>query len=418
MGKLIVLFVTAFVDMVGTAMILPLLPYYAQTFGVNAATVGILVSAFSLSQLACAPLWGRMSDRFGRRPAILAGLAITAVAYVLFGLAESVGALLLSRIVQGLGGGTIGVVQAYVADASPPDERTKSMGWLSAVTSFGAVVGPAFGSVTVSIGGRAGPGFAAAGLALIVAVFAWRYLRESLTATITAEHPTVRTHTSRTAFTAMFTQRSDPATRLIWIYAVAIGAFYGTVPTMPLLFSDRLGITEQTIGYVIVYLGGMGVIVRALILGRAVDRLGEERLSRLGIVLLSIGLALVGATTNYPTLVLALTLMPLGTAFLFPCLSGQLSRIVSRRERGFYMGIQHMFGGASRVAFPIGAGIAMDQLGLGVPFFVAAGLVIALLPLTRIPSAAQPHGPERDAARAPARQSLEAFRQSPAQTLG
>src|SRR6476660_9913060 len=172
MTRLLVLFVTAFVDMVGLAMIIPLLPFYATV-------LGLLVSAFSVAQLAVAPLWGRFSDRYGRRPAILAGLLLTACAYVIFALAGSVPVLLLSRLVQGLGGGTIGVVQAYVADASPPEERTKSLGWLSAVTSLGAVAGPAFGSVMISLGGRAAPGLAAAALALLVAGFAARFLAES-----------------------------------------------------------------------------------------------------------------------------------------------------------------------------------------------------------------------------------------------
>ena len=179
MPRLLVLFVTAFVDMVGLTMIIPLLPFYATELGASATVVGLLVSAFSVAQLAVAPIWGRASDRYGRRPAILAGLLLTAVAYVIFAFAGSVLVLLISRLVQGLGGGTIGVVQAYVADASAPEERTKSLGWLSAVTSLGAVAGPAFGSAMIAIGGRTAPGLAAAALALLVAIFAARYLAES-----------------------------------------------------------------------------------------------------------------------------------------------------------------------------------------------------------------------------------------------
>src|SRR5437660_11683090 len=171
MARLLVLFVVAFVDMVGLAMIFPLLPYYATAFGASATVVGLLISAFALAQLAVAPVWGRFSDRFGRRPAILAGLLITGVAYVVFAFAGSVALLLVSRVVQGLGGGTIGVVQAYVADASPPDQRTKSLGWLSAVTSLGAVAGPAFGSLLVALGGRQAPGLAGGGLSLLIAGF-------------------------------------------------------------------------------------------------------------------------------------------------------------------------------------------------------------------------------------------------------
>jgi MFS family permease len=280
-SKLVILFVTAFVDMVGLTMIVPLLPYYATDFGADAATVGLLISAFSVAQLAVSPVWGRVSDRYGRRPAILAGLLITASAYVLFAFAGSVPALLMARLVQGVGGGTIGVVQAYVADVSSPEQRTKSLGWLSAITSLGAVAGPAVGSLLVSLGGLEFVGLGAAGIALLVALFAWGYLSESRRLPTTAEHSAGRT-TGRAAIARVLSRWHEPAPRLIWIYAVGIGAFYGTIQIVPLLLADRLGVTERTVGYFVMYMGGMGVVVRALVLGRAVDALGEARLARHG----------------------------------------------------------------------------------------------------------------------------------------
>ncbi|HEY8106532.1 MAG TPA: MFS transporter [Gemmatimonadales bacterium] len=384
MGRLLVLFVTAFVDMVGLTMIIPLLPYYATQLGGSAAIVGLLISAFSVAQLAGAPVWGRLSDRYGRRPAILAGLLITAVAYVIFAFAGSVSMLFLSRIVQGMGGGTIGVVQAYVADASPPEGRTKSLGWLSAVTSLGAVAGPALGSMLVRVGGQAAPGLAAAALSLLVAVFAWRYLRESRELRASGGFATTGPRTTgRAAVARVLAKWYEPAPRLIWIYAVAIGAFYGTIQTVPLLLQRRMGITEENIGWFVMYLGGMGVVVRTLILGPAVDRLGESRLSRLGLVVLAGGLVATGLAKGWALLAVGFTLMPLGTAFVFPCVTGLLSRVVPSRERGLYMGVQHTFGGISRVAFPIAAGFLMDGLGVGVPFWIAGLLVLVTLPLTR-----------------------------------
>jgi multidrug resistance protein len=384
LARLLVLFVTAFVDMVGLAMIVPLLPYYAQEFGASALVVGLLISAFSLAQLACAPAWGRFSDRYGRRPAILAGLSITAVAYVLFAFAGNVWLLLLSRVVQGMGGGTIGVVQAYVADASRPDERTKSLGWLSAVTSLGAVAGPALGSVLDAAGGHYAPGLGAAALSLLVAGFAWRFLRESRELRASAAHaaPTEAT-TGRAAIARVVSRWREPAPRLIWIYTIGIGAFYGTIQTVPLLLSGRFGVTEHTVGYFIMYLGAMGVVVRSVVLGRMVDRLGEVRLARLGIVALAAGLAATGVARSGWLLFAGFTLMPIGTAFLFPCVTGMLSQVVASGERGLYMGVQHTFGGVSRVAFPIAAGLLMDRLGLGVPFWGAALLVLVTLPLAR-----------------------------------
>lgn len=409
MARLLVLFVTAFVDMVGLAMIVPLLPYYAKEFGASALVVGLLISAFSLAQLACAPAWGRFSDRYGRRPAILAGLAITAVAYVVFAFAGNVWLLLLSRVVQGLGGGTIGVVQAYVADASPPEQRTKSLGWLSAVTSLGAVAGPALGSVLVGAGGRHAPGLGAAALSLLVAAFALRFLRESreLRASVAHAKP-AEPRSGRAAIARVVSQWREPASRLIWIYTVAIGAFYGTIQTVPLLLSGRFGVTEHTVGYFIMYLGGMGVVVRSVALGRLVDRLGEVRVARLGALALAGGLAATGVARSGPVLLAGFTLMPIGTGFLFPCVTGMLSQVVGSGERGLYMGVQHTFGGVSRVVFPIGAGLLMDRFGVGVPFWISALLVLITLPLARTLAPAPRPEPAAGPARAIARADITA----------
>jgi len=362
--------------------VIPLLPYYATDFGADATMVGVLISAFAVAQLLVAPSWGRFSDRYGRRPAILAGLLLTSVAYLLFAFAGSLVALLISRLIQGAAGGTIGVVQAYVADASPPDRRTKSLGWLSVVTSMAAVIGPVFGSVTDEFGGKHAPGLVAAALALLVAVFAWRFLRESRELRHTESHLLPSTTTGRAATLRVITNWREPAPRLIWIYTIAIGAFYGTIQTAPLLLSRRFGVTEHNVGYFVMYLGGMGVVVRSLILGRMVDWLGEARLSRLGVVLLAIGLAAVGFAHGYAALAVGFTLMPIGTAFLFPCVTGLLTRVVPSNERGLYMGVQHSFGGVSRVAFPIAAGFLMDHAGIGVPFWLSGLLVLVTLPMS------------------------------------
>jgi MFS family permease len=383
-GNLVVLMITAFVDMVGFAMVLPLVPFYAASMGATGFVVGLLISSFSVAQLVSAPTWGRVSDRFGRRPAVISGLLISAAAYVVFGLAGTIWILLLSRVVQGVGGGTVGVLQAYVADASRPEDRAKGLGWLSAATSAGAVVGPAFGSLFVQWWGHRGPGFGAAGFCLLSCSFAWKYLRESKGMRQTAElqAPVSSVQEEGGVLTRVITRAGEPAPRLIWIYTIAIGAFYGTAPLLSLLFADRLGVTEKTVGYFVMYFGAMGVLVRAGLLGTAVKRLGEARLARLGLVLLSAGLALVSVAHTYLTTVIAITLMPLGTAFLFPCVTALLSRVVPSRERGLYMGVQQTYGGVSRVAFPVLAGYLIDRLGTGSPYAVAAVLVAATLLIT------------------------------------
>ncbi len=379
MSRLAVLMVTAFMDMVGLLMVLPLLPFYAMKLGGGGLVVGILISSYAVAQLLSAPLWGRVSDRFGRRPALLISLGAAAIAYVVFAYAESIWLLLLSRLVQGAGGGTVGVIQAYVTDVTEPENRTRSLGWLSAATNAGVMVGPVLGSLSRGISDEA-PGLLAAGLTLANMTFAWLYLRESREEETDEQRATPRTR-PRTAVWQVLSRPGEPAPRLIWMYAIGMGAFQGMTAVLALFLAKRFQVSEREIGFVFAYTGAISVVVRALLLGKAVDRLGEARLSRVGMALLAVGLAWLPLTHQWLWLGLAVALMPLGTAFTFPCVTAMLSRLIGRHERGVYMGVQQSFGGAARVVAPLWAGWAWDHLGIGVPFWTGAVLVLGTLVL-------------------------------------
>ena len=370
-GKLFVLIITNFVDMVGLLMVLPLIPFYAQDMGGGGLIVAILVVSFTAAQLLSAPLWGRFSDRYGRRPALLVGLSAAALAYVVFAFATSIWLLLLSRIVQGAGGGTVGVIQAYVADAVEPENRAKALGWLSAATNVGVAIGPALGSAALVMG-RPGPGLAAAALCLLNIFFAWRFLRESRDMTEVSDK---KPGTSRAMIARVISHAGEPAPKLIWIYAIAMGAFSGLMAILALFLADRFGVNEDNIWIFFSYVGVISVVTRAGILGWAVDRYGEARLSRVGLILLTVGLATIPFAVGYVTLALSVALIPLGTAFTFPCVTSMLSRVIPSRERGMYMGVQQTFGGLARVIVPLWAGFAYDHLGKTVPFFTSAALV-------------------------------------------
>src|SRR5216110_3031675 len=202
-AKLFTLMATAFVDMVGLLMIIPLLPFYVKSLGGSGVDllgmhfgigiiIGFIVSAFTVAQLLSAPMWGRFSDRVGRRPTLLIALGAAGIAYLIFGFAHSLLLLFLSRIVQGAGGGTVGVIQAYVADSTDPKDRARALGWLSATTNLGVALGPVLGSFAIAVGkrdlmpgpgtlelGRAAPGIFAAALCLLNIIFVARYLAES-----------------------------------------------------------------------------------------------------------------------------------------------------------------------------------------------------------------------------------------------
>lgn len=405
-AKLVVLMATAFLDMVGLLIVIPILPFYARRLGGDGFMIGsinlgigsvvaLLVSTFTVAQLLSAPVWGRFSDRFGRRPALLVALGASVIAYAIFGFADSLLMLFVSRIVQGAGGGTVGVIQAYVADSVEPGQRARGLGWLSAATNLGVALGPVLGTFAIMIGnrvcnmqsgesatlhsvGHAMPGLFAAVLCLVNMAFAWRYLRESHDLT-PAPASTQKQRTSSEAVWRVIQHSGEPASRLIWIYAIAMGAFQGVTAVLALFLADRFEVTEKTIGYFFVYIGSISVFARVLLLGKAVDRFGEARLSRLGIVFLAAGLGAMPLARSVPMLALAVALIPIGTAFTFPCVTALLSRVISARERGLYMGVQQTFGGVARVIAPLWAGFAYDHLGTGIPFYTSAAVVLATL---------------------------------------
>src|SRR5689334_22354223 len=343
--QLSVLMATVFVDMIGFTMVLPLLPFYATRLGADAPLVGMLVASYPFAQLAVSPFWGRLSDRYGRRPLILAGLMLSAAAYVLFGLAESLWLLFASRLVQGAGGGITGVVQAYVADAVEPEERTKALGWLTAATSAGVMIGPASGSLATYLGPE-GPGFMAAGLCVLNILFAWKWLPEpkryvSSTSEMAAAAPK---RSLRHTFYEVLSHPKGPVSAPIWVYAIGMMAFMAMNGVLGLFLKDVMGVTEKTIGYFYAYVGGISLVMRALLLGPAVRRFGEVGVTRLGALSLVIGLAGIPFTNgSLLGLALVVVFVPVGTALLFPATTSLVSRRSSRSETGQVLGVQQSF---------------------------------------------------------------------------
>ncbi len=370
--RLWVLMVTAFVDMIGFALILPLLPLYATRFGATPLTVGFLMAIFALSQLVTAPLWGRFSDHRGRRPVIIAGLCLASLAFLAFGFANSVWLLFVCRLVQGAGAGTISVIQAYVSDVVEPKERAAAFGWITAASSAGVMIGPAIGSFSVGLS-HAAPGLIASGLCALNAVFAWRWLKESSvrdTSKSAKQRPPLLP-----AIGAVVAKPLETAHMLVWVYAVAMMAFMAMNGIMALYLADQFGITEHTIGYFYVAVGMVSVVVRALILGRAVRRFGEVRVLRMGALMLATGMALAPFAANAYTFLAATLLVPIGTAFLFPSTTSLVSRFADPETLGQTLGVQQAFGGVSRLLGPIWATAVFQYVGQQETFWLGSVLV-------------------------------------------
>lgn len=383
MRQLWVLMAAAFVDMLGFAMIFPLLPFYTVRLGGEgqAWLVGPLIASFSIAQLASSPVWGRISDRVGRRPVLLAGLTASALAFLVFGFATTVWLLFLSRIVQGAGGGMTGVIQAYVSDSTDASQRARGLGWISAATSAGVMIGPAIGSLAFAQFGPPGPGVAAAVLCLLNVLFAWRYLPESKPAGHSAPRRSIRA-----AVWHVLKSPGEPAPRLILIYAVGMAAFASMGSVLALYLRHEFGLSEKTIGFVFLYIGGLSVVMRALVLGWLVDRLGETRVMRIGALTLLSGLVLYPVPHTLAGVAVVMALVPMGTALLFPSVTALASHRADPRELGQTLGVQQSFGGFARVAGPMWATPAFQLLGPSDPFFIAALImVVAVLMAYRVP---------------------------------
>jgi MFS family permease len=247
------------------------------------------------------------------------------------------------------------------------------------------------GSAAISIGksdlmpgegtfalGRAAPGILAALLCVVNMWFVHHYLKESRVHVESAVGAAPR-KTSREALWRVISHSGEPASRLIWIYSIAMGSFQGVTAMLPLFLAARFQVDEGNIGYFFMYVGAISVFTRVLILGRAVDHFGEARLSRYGVAFLALGIAGMPLSSNVLMLALAVALIPLGTAFTFPCVTSLLSRVISPGERGLYMGMQQTYGGVARIIFPLWAGFAFDTLGTGIPFYTSAIAVFATI---------------------------------------
>jgi len=400
MKRMSVLMAVAFVDMIGLMLVLPLLPLYALKLNATATLIGFLTASFPVAQLLASPVWGRVSDRYGRRPALIVGLTASALAYIVFGFAGSLWLLFVSRFVQGLGGGTTGVAQAYVADTMPPHERAKALGWLSAATSLGVVIGPVVGSFAAR-GGQAAPGLVAAALCLCNVAFAWKWLPESrvlpshMTSASGRFVPPPEPRPVLHAVRDVVLHPGRPAALVIWIYAVAMLAYNSAPAVFTLYLSWRFGVDVTNIGWFFTVFGGVGVLMRAFVVGPVNDRFGEVRTMRLGAALYALGYALLPLATSIPAFLGFQVFLPLGTALLFPATSALVSHRTDQHEFGLMMGVQQAMRGVASVAGPIWAGFAYQYLGPRVPFFacsviIACALVLAtrVSPTEPVPAAA------------------------------
>ena len=383
MNPTTIIFLTVFIDLLGFGIIIPLMPFYAETFGASALTIGLLNTSFSLMQFLFAPFWGRLSDRVGRRPVILMGLFGSFVSYLLFGLAQSMTLLFAARIAAGIAGANIPTAQAYMADVTTPEHRARGMGLVGAAFGLGFIFGPAIGGFLSQWGYQA-PSFFASGLSLLNFIAAWFLLPESRSA-----RPAVRLGISRLrAFRDALTRPRLPA--LLLIYFVVIAAFSSFELNFSLYGERRFGFTSTTIGYVFAFIGIVLSIVQGVLVGHVVPRAGEHRIVPAAIATLCVGMALIPLAGTSAMLVGACGILALGMGFHSPSITSSISRLSGADEQGGILGLAQAVASLGRIIGPAWGGFLYDRFGVTSPFYAAAGflavaLVLSLATVARTP---------------------------------
>ena len=363
---------TVFIDLVGFAIVLPLLPSYGSKYGGSDFAIGVLVASYSLVQLLLAPWWGRMSDRIGRRPVILIGLLGSAFSYLLFAWANTFMILLLSRVIAGATGATVNVAQASLADGSPPQRRSQVMGLIGASFGLAFIVGPALAGITSRLGDAA-PGYMAAALTganwlLALALF-----------------PETRINRAVTEQTrALDWRRLTMPFGVILFETLAFTVMYAFFT----LFAERvLGYGREEIAYLFVYIGLITAVVQGGVVGWLVPRLGEIRLMVLGSLSLAIGLGSLPLTVGesptwlIPALLTSLFFVAVGTGLVTPTVTGFVSRVTDPRDQGRALGLLQSTASTARILGPVTFGLVSGLGGVRAPFMIASLMALIALVL-------------------------------------
>jgi DHA1 family tetracycline resistance protein-like MFS transporter len=381
MSPVTIIFLTVFIDLIGFGIVIPLAPFYAEHFGASAFTIGMLQASFSLMQFLFAPLWGRLSDRIGRRPVILIGLFGSAACYLLFGLAESLTVLFIARMLAGIAGANVATAQAYIADITTQENRARGMGMVGAAFGLGFIFGPAIGGLLSGFGPSVPPLFAGA-LSFVNFVAAVFVLPESR-----KPGALVRERASRIgALTQAMTRPGLP--QLLLIFFLVTAAFSSFEATFAIFTKARFGFTPSNIGYVFAFIGVVLTAVQGGLVGRMAKRFGETRLVPFAVLTLAIGLALMPMARTVPVLLGACALLAIGSGFNNPSVSSLISRISSADEQGSILGVSQSVSSLARIVGPLVGGAVYQRFGPAAPF-AGASVVMAVAFLVALTSIAR-----------------------------
>lgn len=381
--SLLVIFLTVFIDLVGFGIVLPLLPIYSDTFGASGLMVGVIMASFSAMQFLFAPVWGRLSDRIGRRPVLLVSTAGAAVSYAVFGYGSTLAGstaltvLLLSRVVAGICGANITVAQAYIADITPPEQRSKRMGLIGMAFGLGFIFGPLIGGVAAKYLGHSGPGYVAATLCAANFILAFIRLPES-------RQPGSTPASQRPRFAQWAHVLAQPNVgALIVIFFFATFCFTCFETTLGLMVGENFGLDLKsgkdagTVTALFAFCGIVGAFVQGGPIGKLVKKMGEPKLIIISLFFVAASLAPIpfikgqgglswGVLVQkegipWLLMLLALAVLAIGSGLTRPPLFGMLSILTPEHEQGATLGVAQSAGSLARIFGPIFAGWLFHQ---------------------------------------------------------
>ena len=386
------LFSVVFMDMVGFAFILPLLPFYAKDFGATPTLAGLLFSAYALGQLIGAPTVGRLSDRFGRKPLLLFSIAGTFASLIMLGFAKSLLVLFISRFLDGITGGNITVAQAYIADSTDEANRAKSLGLIGAAFGLGFIFGPIIGGA-LSTWGYAVPAFAAAGVAALNLLLLSTLLPESLT----KSRRTELALREKTAFslTMLFRALRRPAIGPMLIILVVYGLASSAFQSIYSLFVQyRLDYTARATGFTLAYVGVLAATVQGAAIGAMTKRFSERRLVIVASLTLAVGLLAWAFTANTVMLLVVLIPTAFGIGVNNTILRSLLTKAVPREEIGGTLGLASSMDSLTRIVAPALGGFLLERVGLWSPGIMGGVLMlwVVVYGAAKLPAAKAPAG--------------------------
>ncbi len=381
-ASLFVLFLTVFIDLIGFGMVIPFLSFYAREYGASGVAVGAVVGIYSIMQFFCAPVWGRLSDRVGRRPVLLISLTASMTGYLLFAFTRSLTVLFLSRVVAGAGGANIGTAQAYIADTTSPEDRAKGMGLIGAAFGLGFILGPPMSGILAAVGTKHGfagnllPGLVAAGLSFTAFLVALSVLAESKPPQLVPRSglpPQFDKRIWREIFSSGLLA-SLMASLFLTLLAVA-----GMEVSVTIHARDRFNFTQLDMAGLFLFMGVIVATIQGGLIGKFVRKAGEQRVIVIGAAAFVLGFALVPSIWRVPLLYVVAFFIAIGQGLCYPSLTSLVSKVAPETERGSILGLATSVGSLARFLGPLLSGFLYDLAKAGGAFYGGAVLMVAAL---------------------------------------